>query len=137
MNTIQTFAQISPTEFTAILALFIGMLSGFYAIVRYMIGIGSKTTEADRAERLAFQETLKAVAEASNRVADATEKSASEAKQRNGHLAEMELQSQQLFKQLADRNYKAITNIKNQKVVHQTVEHETVQHKEDTDGKST
>lgn len=102
-----------------------------------MIGIGSKTTEADRAERLAFQETLKAVAEASNRVADATEKSASEAKQRNGHLAEMELQSQQLFKQLADRNYKAITNIKNQKVVHQTVEHETVQHKEDTDGKST
>lgn len=130
----QNFAQISPPEFTAILALFIGMLSGFYAIVRYMISVGSKTTEADRAERIAFQDTLKSVAEASNRVADATEKSANEAKERNGHLAEITVQSRdQVIEQI-----KGLT-IEQQTVHNQTVEHETVQHydKEEHNGKST
>ena len=110
------------------------MLSGFYALVKYLIKKSSDTSDADREERKQFMEAMTAMAEASNRVADATERSALEAKQRNGHLAEMELQSQKLFKQLADRNYKAITNIKTQKVMNQTVEHETVNHKEKSDG---
>lgn len=125
------FAQISPTELTSILALFIGMLGGFYALVRYMLAQQEKIQagvaeiqKLDREERIALTQAF-------TRVAEATERAATEAKDRNGHLAEMELQSQQMFQALADRNYQAITTIKNQKVVNQVVEHETVQHKEE------
>lgn len=125
------FAQISPTELTSILALFIGMLGGFYALVRYMLAQQEKIQDGvaeiqklDREERIALTQAF-------TRVAEATERAATEAKDRNGHLAEMELQSQQMFQALADRNYQAITTIKNQKVVNQVVEHETVQHKEE------
>jgi uncharacterized protein Yka (UPF0111/DUF47 family) len=124
------FAQISPGELTSILALFIGMLGGFYALVRYMLDKQEKlqvnaaaVQELDRQERMELTKAF-------NRVADATEKAADEAKQRNGHLAEMELQSQQMFQKLADRNYEAITNISEQHVINQVVEHETVTKKE-------
>lgn len=129
------FAQISPTELTSILALFIGMLGGFYALVRYMLAqqekiqVGAMELEAE-IQRLDREERI-ALTQAFTRVAEATERAATEAKDRNGHLAEMELQSQQMFQALADRNYKAITTIKNQKVFNQVVEHETVQHKEE------
>lgn len=84
----QTFAQISPTELTSILALFIGMLGGFYALVRYMLGQHEKTQELDRTERIALTEAF-------TRVAEATERSAREAEARNGHLAELTIESRQ------------------------------------------
>ena len=65
----QHFAQISPTELTSILALFIGMLGGFYALVKYMITVGEKTQTLDREER-------KELVNAFNRVAEATERAA-------------------------------------------------------------
>lgn len=123
---IQTFAQISPGELTSILALFIGMLGGFYALVRYMLTQQEKIQDgASHVQQLDREERM-ALTSAFNRVAEATEKAAIEAKERNGHLAEMELQSQQMFQKLADRNYRAITNITEQHVTHQVVEHETV-----------
>ena len=78
----QTLAQISPTELTSILALFIGMLGGFYALVRYMLSQHEKTQELDRNERIALTDSF-------NRVAEATERGAREAEARNGHLAEL------------------------------------------------
>lgn len=124
------FAQISPPEFATLITLLVGMLGGFYAFARFMMSQGMRVQEADREERKEFAKALKAMATASERVASATEKAAKEAKQRNGHLAEMELQSQHLFKKLADRNYDAITHIREQHVQHQVVEHEQVYDKE-------
>lgn len=123
MTQIHTFAQISPTEFGTIITILGGMLVGFYALVKFILGQQATIQELDRKERMALTEAF-------TRVAKATEKAAEEAKDRNGHLAEMELQSQQMFQTLADRNLHAITTIKNQKVVHQTVEHEQVLNKE-------
>lgn len=130
MTAIHTFAQISPTELTSILALFIGMLTGFYALVRYMLNQQEKQQYTAREMQALDREERMELTKAFNRVADATENAAKEAKQRNGHLAEMELQSQQMFQTLADRNYQAITNITEQHVVNQVVEHETVTNKE-------
>jgi uncharacterized membrane-anchored protein YhcB (DUF1043 family) len=120
------FAQISPTELTTIIALFIGMLTGFYALVRFMLiqqdkvqCAAAKVQELDREERIKLTSAF-------TRVAEATEQAAREAKERNGHLAELELTSQEMFQKLADRNYAAITNIKEQHVTNQVVEHEQV-----------
>lgn len=65
------------------------MLLAFYAFAKYILGQSEKTSEADRQER-------KDMAVAFNRVAVATETSAREAKQRNGHLGEQNLQIAQL-----------------------------------------
>lgn len=62
------------------------------------------------------------VVESSNRVAEATERSAQEAKERNGHLAELQLKSQEMI----DRNYKAYQKIEKQHVVNQEVDSQTV-----------
>ena len=62
------------------------------------------------------------VVESSNRVAEATERSAQEAKERNGHLAELQLKSQEMI----DRNYKAYQKIDKQHVVNQEVDSQTV-----------
>lgn len=130
MNPVHIFAQISPPELTSILALFIGMLTGFYALVKYMLNRQDKqqyellnVQQLDREERMALTKAF-------TRVAEATELAAREAKERNGHLAELQLQSQETFKALSDRNYDAITHIKNQHVTKQIVENEQVVHKE-------
>ena len=62
------------------------------------------------------------VVESSRRVAEATERSANEAKERNGHLAELQLKSQEMI----DRNYKAYQKIDKQHVVNQEVDSQTV-----------
>ena len=130
MNPVHTFAQISPTELTSILALFIGMLTGFYALVRYMLNSQDKQqSELLKVQQLDREERI-ALTQAFTRVAEATESAAREAKERNGHLAELQLQSQETFKVLSDRNYEAITHIKNQHVTKQIVENEQVVHKE-------
>ena len=121
---VKTFAQISPTELGTIITILGGMLVGFYALVKFILSQQATIQELDRKERIELTKAF-------TRVAEATEKAASEAKDRNGHLAEMELQSQQMFQTLADRNLHAITTIKSQRVVNQTVEHEQVSNKEE------
>ena len=106
-------------EFIPLISIFVGMLTGFYALVKYLLKQQAETNKLDREERIALTEAF-------TRVAEATENAAREAKERNGHLAEMELQSQQLFKELADRNCDAITNISEQHVQRQVVENEFV-----------
>lgn len=118
----QYFAQISPTELTSILALFIGMLTGFYALVRYMISVGEKTQTLDREER-------KELVTAFNRVAEATERAANEAKDRNGHLAELTIDSKKATLD-AIACIKLKQNVKEQHVDNQVVEHEQIKEKE-------
>ena len=111
-------AQISPTELTSILALFMGMLTGFYATVKYMIGVGQKTQVMDREER-------KELVDAFKRVAEATENSAREAKERNGHLAELTIESKKATLE-AIKCIKTKQNIHDQHVDNQIVEHKEV-----------
>jgi len=109
----ENFSNIELTELAPILTIYAGMLVSFYALVKFLIKNATDTQKADREER---QEMAKAF----NRVAEATEKAAKEAEQRNGHLAEISNQNKDLIVQ-------AITNIKEQRVEHQTVKHETVE----------
>lgn len=145
------FASLTLPELTPIFGLFAGMLVAFYGFMknqnsqhtammdaltkerelaaqqaslerRALITSATADRESERDERRLMRETL-------DRVAKASERGADEAKERNGHLAELQLQSQEIFKNLADRNYKAITNIKEQHVAKQIVDNETVNHK--------
>jgi len=122
----QNFAALTLAEFVPLVTVLGGMLIGFYGLLKYVLGQAEKDREADRQERQQFSEALKEVAEANVRVAEATENAAKEAKERNGHLAELSLQSQEMLKKIGDRNYKAITEVQEQHVQHQTVERETV-----------
>lgn len=118
----QYLAQISPAELTSILALFIGMLGGFYALVKSMMSIGEKAQAMDREERRELIASF-------NRVATATETAAREAKERNGHLAELTIESKQATIE-AIKCIKMKQNVHEQHVDNQTVEHETVTTKE-------
>lgn len=110
------FASLTLAELTPILGIYAGMLVSFYAIVKFLISKAAETQNADRDER-------KEMVKAFNRVAEATERAAREAEQRNGHLAEISNQNRDVLLQ-------AVTNIKEQHVKHQTVEHETIKNKE-------
>jgi hypothetical protein len=112
-----------------ILGAFAGMLASFFAILKYTLTQSSKDREADRSER-------KEVVKAFNRVAEATERAAKEAKERNGHLAEMEAQGQKMLEKVGNRNYElsqrvleTVTNmnVENQFVHAQTINEEVVQ----------
>lgn len=109
---ITNFAALTLTELAPILTIYAGMLIAFYALVKFLITKSAETQSADREER-------KEMTKAFNRVAEATERAAREAEQRNGHLAEISNQNRDVLLQ-------AVTNIKEQHVKHQTVEHETI-----------
>ena len=111
------FAAITLPELAPILTIFVGMLGGFYALVKFILSQSEKTAAADREER---QEMTKAF----NRVAEATERSAKEAEQRNGHLAEISITNK-------DAIIEAVKAVSlTQKVKEQTVEHQHIEAKE-------
>ena len=70
-----------------------------------------------------LSKSMDKMAESNEKIARATEQGNREAKERNGHLAELTLQSR-------DQTLEAIMNVQEQKVTHQTVEHETVVNKD-------
>ena len=119
---IQKFAQISPTEFVTIISVIAGMLVGFYALIKFMLLNQTKTQEKDRLERLAL-------AKAIERMAKATETTASEAEKRNGHLAELIIESKEGTIK-AIHCIKVNQKVKEQHVDSQVVEHETLKVKE-------
>lgn len=122
----QYFASLTLAEFAPIITILAGMLIGFYGLLKFVLNQAEKDREAERKERKEFAEALSKVADSNVRVAEATERAAIEAKERNGHLAELQLQSQEMLKTIGDRNYRAITEVQEQHVQHQTVEKETV-----------
>lgn len=113
----QTFAQISPTEFGSIITVIGGMLIGFYALVKFILTNHEKVQEKDREERIAL-------AKAIERMASATETSAKEAEARNGHLAELTIESRQATLD-AIACIKVKQNVTEQHVDEQIVKHET------------
>ena len=75
-----------------------------------------------------FADSLKLLSEATERNTKAQERTADEAKERNGHLAELQLKSQEMI----DRNFefykKGFTELKCQKVKKQTVDEQVIKH---------
>ena len=59
--------------------------------------------------------------ESNRQVALATKQSAREAKQRNGHLAELLLESKEQVITTFNENQKAVQNVRTQKVEHQHI----------------
>lgn len=117
----------SEVNITAVLGAFAGMLVGFFAIAKVMLNQASKDRDADRQERKELSKAIKDMAGATGRVADATKQTAEEAKQRNGHLAELIVQNSENTAVLAKQAVKQITakiesqTIKDQNVIHQHV----------------
>lgn len=118
-------AAITLPELAPILTIFVGMLGGFYVLVRFILTLSEKTQEADRVER---KELSKAIAEMANgmrEVAVSNKRIADESERRNGHLAEISVDNK-------DQILRAISGITidKQTIHHQVVEHETVNSKE-------
>lgn len=80
------------------------IVTGFGVIAKLMLNQAAKDRESERKERDSDREerkelarAIKDMAGATGRVADASVKSAAEAEARNGHLAELSLQGNQLI----------------------------------------
>src|SRR3954471_16398796 len=110
---------------------FVAVIGGFLAVAKIMLKQASKDREADRKERKELSEAITLMAASSAKVAVATEtglarvanetaKGSAEAKQRNGHLAELILQSTENTKLIADgattQIVAAVQNVKTQNV---------------------
>ena len=115
-----TFASLTLVELAPIFTIYAGMLVAFYALVKFLINKADETQKADRQER---QDILVKLNNTMERMAQASERSAREAEQRNGHLAEISNQNRDII-------IKAVSNIKEQHVKKQTVENEVVKSKQ-------
>jgi len=85
---------------------------------------------ADQFEKMItlLGDNLQKNTESNKEIAASTTKQAFEAEKRNGHLAELQLQSQEMFEQLATKNYVAINELKTQTIENQIVNKQTVNH---------
>ena len=110
----QTFAAISPAELVPIFGVLAAMLTAFYALIRFILKQAEKDRDADRDERKELVSAIKDMADSNRAIADEQRKGNQEAEKRNGHLAEITIQSR-------DQVLGAIGYIKEQKVEHQTV----------------
>jgi flagellar biosynthesis/type III secretory pathway chaperone len=119
------FAAITLPELAPILTIFVGMLGGFYVLVRFILTLSEKTAEADRKERQELSKAIAEMAEAMQQVAVSNERIADESKARNGHLAEISVQN----KDQIVTEIRGLT-IEKQTVHNQVVEHEQVISKE-------
>lgn len=116
-------ASLTATELAPILAILTGMLTGFYALLKFVLKQAEKTSDADRAERKEFTKTLKDLTSSNERIAQSHEKAAREAEKRNGHLAELQIEARKDV-------LSAINHICKQEVKEQVVKHQTVNEKE-------
>jgi hypothetical protein len=94
------------------------VLGAFVTVILALSGIGTlmlkqstKDRDADRKERKELSLAIAAMAKSSTKVAEATERSANEAKQRNGHLGEQNIHIAELVAQGNETNTKILTRL--------------------------
>lgn len=78
----------SSSTITIVVGAMVTIIGGFGVIAKLMLAQASKDRDADRAERKELALAIQHMAENSQKVAEATERGAQEAKDRNGHLGE-------------------------------------------------
>lgn len=118
---------ITSTDTPLVVGAFVTIIGAFLGVAKVMLNQATKDRDADRAERIKLSKAITLMALNSSKVAKATENSAAEAKQRNGHLGEQNLQ----IAQLVSAQSTDISDIKehitrDQFVKEQTVVHQTV-----------
>jgi hypothetical protein len=126
---VQTFAAISGGEMVSILTILAGMLAGFYALAQLLIKQSTKDRENDRKERQQLALAIQKMAESNKLIAKEMKQGNKEAKIRNGHLGEQNIQIAELVKSTKEDMLKAVQNVKVQHVERQTVDEEIVKHK--------
>jgi len=124
------FADISLTELSPILAIFSGMLVGFYGITRFLMTQAEKDREADRVERRELSSAISDMAESNRTIADEMRDGNRKAEIRNGHLGDQNVKITELVIQAKEDTIKAVSEIAEQHVVQQVVENEQVLNKE-------
>jgi len=115
------FAALTLPELTPFVGILASMLIGFYTLVKFILNQQATIQELDRKERMALTEAF-------TRVAEATERAASEAKERNGHLAELAIENN-IATLKAIGKIKLSPQVKEQHVENQTVGTEVINQK--------
>lgn len=93
----------------ALIALIGALTAGFFKLIDRQTTVHEKLVSS-----------MDKVAESNDKIADATEKGNSEAEQRNGHLAELTIQSQEQMLEAIQKIGNKQT-VEEQNVIHQTV----------------
>lgn len=113
-------------ELAGVLTIIAGMLLGFYGVIKFILNQAIQDRHDDRKERLHLVDSLEKVASSNQEIANATKQAAKEAKERNGHLADLIVQSKEEIKTVAQKNYDAIQNVKSQHVDKQVVDQQVI-----------
>lgn len=122
------FADFTPSSDTpAVVGAFVTVILGFLGIAKIMLTQASKDRTADRQEREKLAAAITLMADNSGKVAKATERGANEAKQRNGHLAELIIQTGENTQAIANTAVSAIIEgVSTQHIDKQTVDKQII-----------
>lgn len=90
---------------------FVTVILAFLGIAKLMLNQATKDRDADRKERKELSQAITAMAKSGAKVAEATARSADEAKQRNGHLGEQNIHIAELVAQGNDTNTKILERL--------------------------
>ena len=107
----------SSTDIAVIIGAFVTVVGGFLAVAKIMLAAATKEREADRLERVELSKAIERMAQASADVATATVKSAKEAKQRNGHLADQTVKLGEMGERQAALTRKIISRLEKTAVI--------------------
>ena len=126
------FADIQSSDIAVMVGAIVTIVGSFLAVAKLMINQAEKEAKANREERARFAlavdkmaNGMEKVADTNKDIAEATKRGADEAKERNGHLAEISMQNKE---QIIDAVHGIV--IDKQTVHTQFVENEKVNHKE-------
>lgn len=126
---ILSFAEVPSNDIAVMVGAIVTIVGSFLGVAKIMIGYSQKESIANREERTKFAEAVERMALGMEKVADtnrdiatATKRGADEAKERNGHLAELTIQSK-------NDTLKAIKHLTTQHVDNQVVNNEFVNNK--------
>lgn len=125
------FAVVDETtSIPVVVGAFVTIIGAFLGVAKIMLAQATKDRESDRAERMRLADAIEHMAKNSSKVAEATTKAAKEAKQRNGHLGEQNVQITKLITEQHKDIKKISKKVGNAQVVkEQKVEHQTVRNK--------
>lgn len=115
-----------------VIGAFVTVILAFLGITKFMLNQATKDREADRQERKELSKAIASMAKntgeqtvAIREGTEATNRGADEAKERNGHLAELIIQSTENTRAIAETATNsvidAVQHVELQKVEHQTV----------------
>lgn len=122
-------AQGIDSNTVSVIGAFGVMITGFWALARTALNQSAKDRNADRTERQQFIKAIKSmavgmdkVANSNKTIANETRKGNEEAKARNGHLGEQNIQIAELVKATKADVLNAVQEVKVQHVVEQKVD---------------